>query len=131
MKEEEVLMEPFTDFEVVNIKQSNENIGGKVYTIKNYYLKHLKTLKKLPDVRANFLVWIDDKTKEGQTTYSNLEMQETTMLIQILSTAELKLWLKQNHYLFQDKTANLIFITNMTRVENGKLNEYAGIEGLN
>jgi len=58
-------------------------------------------------------------------------MQETTMLVQILSTAELKGWLKQNNFLFQDKTANLIFITNMSRVENGKFNEYAGIEGLN
>lgn len=54
-------------------------------------------------------------------------MQETTILIQIFSTAELKTWLMRNEFLFKDKTANLIFITNMTRVENGFYNEYAGI----
>jgi len=32
--------------------------------------------------------------------------------------------------LFTDPTANLIFVTNMTRMEGVKLNEFAGIEGL-
>jgi len=28
MKEEEILLEPFTDFEVVDVKQTNEKVGA-------------------------------------------------------------------------------------------------------
>jgi len=43
MKEEEILLEPFADFEVVDVKQTNEKVGDKVHTINIYYLKQLKT----------------------------------------------------------------------------------------
>ena len=56
---------------------------------------------------------------------------ETTILVQLVSTEELAQWLKKNKYLFNEPTANLIFISNMTRKEGNTWNEIAGIQGLN
>lgn len=52
------------------------------------------------------------------------------MYISLLSTQELVNWMKKNQFLFEDKSVNFIFVTNMSRNENGKFNELAGIEGL-
>ena len=43
---------------------------------------------------------------------------------------ELKKWLKRHGDLLVDETANVVFVTNMTRREEKDWNGYAGIEGL-
>ena len=82
-------------------------------------------------IQANFLLWIDDNPKEGKQIYDKIKIpKETTILIQLLSTDELKKWLQKNEKLFKDKSANFIIISDMTRKEGEKYNEIAGIEGL-
>jgi hypothetical protein len=53
---------------------------------------------------------------------------ETTVFEQLKSTYELEGWIGRHKDLFNDQSANLIFITNMTRQENNGVNEYAGID---
>jgi len=50
-------------------------------------------------------------------------------LKQLLSTEELKEWLSKHADLLNDPTAKVIFVTNMSRKENGTWNDLAGIEG--
>ena len=58
-KEGEILIEPFTEFELVNIE---EKVIDKS-RFKVYYLEEVFTSKQLPGIRANFVIWIDDKPK--------------------------------------------------------------------
>jgi hypothetical protein len=32
------------------------------------------TSKKLPEIKANFIVWVDDKTKEGKLIFDKINM---------------------------------------------------------
>lgn len=120
-------MEPFTEFLVTKVEE--QKIGGLDYKI--YHLKDMGTEKKMPAIKDNFVVWIDDKPKEGKLIFDKFDLvMDSTILIQLLSTEELRKWLEKNKGLFTDPTANLIFITNMTRKEGNALNGLAGIEGL-
>jgi hypothetical protein len=47
------------------------------------------------------------------------------------STAALKKWFEKHHPLLKDPSAKVIFVTNMSREENGSWNGYAGIDVLN
>ena len=59
----------------------------KFYTVKTYFLKQIMTSKKLPSIKANLLIWIDDKPKEGAKIFNLIKVpRETVMLIQLLST---------------------------------------------
>jgi hypothetical protein len=101
------------------------------YKLITYFLREIQTPRELPLIQANFLLWIDDNPEEGKQIYDKIEIpKETTILIQLLSTDELKKWLKKNEKLFKDKSANFIIISDMTRKEGEKYNEIAGIEGL-
>lgn len=74
------------------------------------------TSKQLPGVRANFVIWIDDKPEEPMAIYSKIKTpSETTIFEQLSSTIALNGWLEKNKQLFTDETAKIIFITNMTR----------------
>lgn len=111
-KEGEILIEPFTEFELVNIAE--EIIDKQRFKV--YYLEEVLTSKQLPGVRANFVVWIDDKPQEPLAIYNKIKTpSETTVFQQLSSTAALKAWLETNAALFSDETAKIIFITNMTR----------------
>lgn len=86
--------------------------------MKLYHLKQIESSRTLPEIKANFVVWIDDDPTEGQLIYQKIKLPlETTILVQLLSTQELIDWLKKNANLFHDPTANLIFISDMTRKE--------------
>ncbi len=72
----------------------------------------------MPEVYANFVLWIDDKPKEGRKIFDMIEItNQTTILIQLLSTQDLANWLQKYKSLLEDPTAKIIFITNMTRKE--------------
>lgn len=89
------------------------------------------TSKLLPGIMANFIVWIDDKPKEGKAIFEKIILpEETTIFEQLQSTAELSRWLNRHARLFTDASANVLFVTNMTRKEEKGLNEQAGIEGV-
>ena len=78
---------------------------------------------------ANFVIWIDPSFNEGKQIFSRVQLPaETTVFEQLKSTYELEGWIGRHKDLFNDKSANLIFITNMTRQENNSVNEYAGID---
>lgn len=113
-KEGEILIEPFTEFELVNIAE--EIIDKQIFKV--YYLQEVVTSKQLPGVRANFVIWIDDKPEEPTAIFKKIKTpSESTIFKQLSSTAELNAWLEKNKELFSDETANIIFITNMTRME--------------
>jgi len=94
-------------------------------------LSQILTSKKLPEIRANFVVWVDQNPQEGFNIFNQIKTPtQTTILVQLLSTAELAEWLQKYKNLFTDPTATLIFITNMSRKEGNAWNDIAGIEGL-
>jgi hypothetical protein len=64
-----VLLEPFSEFLVSDIR--DENIDGHLFRI--YKLKQLQTSKKLPSIKANFVIWIDTNTKEARKIYDSIE----------------------------------------------------------
>jgi hypothetical protein len=50
--------------------------------------------------------------------YKNMKIPtETTVYNMLKSTAELDKWLEEHKQMFLDDSANLIFVTNMTRME--------------
>ena len=77
-------------------------------------------------------MWVDDKPAEGTKIFNSISITKVSaMLVQLLSTQELKQWLKtKGQYLLKDSTAKVIFITNMSRKEGDEFNPIAGIEGL-
>lgn len=84
-----------------------------------------------PEFKSLFILWVDDKTKEGRSMWENLkQLQKTTVMIQLLSTEELKKWLANNKKVVDDPSVETVMITNMTRVENGLKEEKAGVHAL-
>lgn len=82
----------------------------------------------MPDYKSLFILWVDDKTIEGKQMWEKLvEIQNTTVMIQLLSTEELQKWLSQNKEIINDPSVELVLITNMTRVEKGVKVEKAGV----
>jgi hypothetical protein len=61
---------------------------------------------------------------------SLVELQKTTVMIQLLSTEELKKWLLENIDTMNDPSVELVMITNMTRNEKGVKVEKAGIHSI-
>jgi len=51
-------------------------------------------------------------------------------MIPLLSTEELKDWLHTHKTLLNDKTAEFVIVTNMSRMEKGVKNEEAGVEAI-
>jgi hypothetical protein len=48
----------------------------------------------MPEVYANFVLWIDNKPEEGRKIFDMIEItNQTTILIQLLSTQDLINWL--------------------------------------
>lgn len=84
-----------------------------------------------PEFKSLFILWVDDKTKEGRSMWESLkQLQKTTVMIQLLSTEELKKWLANNKKVVDDPSVETVMITNMTRVENGLKEEKAGVHAL-
>ena len=84
-----------------------------------------------PEFKSLFILWVDDKTKEGRSMWESLkQLQKTTVMIQLLSTEELKKWLANNKKVVDDPSVETVMITNMTRVENGHKVEKAGVHAL-
>jgi hypothetical protein len=99
----------------------NTKLGDKRFKI--YNLDERVTSKLLPGIKANFVIWIDDKAKEGKAIFDSIQMpSETTIFEQLKSTADLRQWLARHKKLFSDQSANVIFVTNMTRKEEKGLN---------
>jgi hypothetical protein len=71
--------------------------------------------------RANIILWVDDKLKEGQEMFKQIRRQANSIyLYQLISTEELSKWIASNKALAGDKSSNIIVITNMRRIEAGK-----------
>lgn len=74
------------------------------------------TSKVLPEIKGNFIIWIDNKMDEGRKIFESINLpKETCLLEQLTSNLELEQWLKRHSEIFSDKTANVMFLTNMTR----------------
>jgi hypothetical protein len=59
----------------------------------------------MPDSKALYLLWVDDKTKEGLMMWNSLkDIKDTSVMVPLLTTDELDIWLKKNQTLLQDKT---------------------------
>lgn len=85
----------------------------------------------LPKNEVNYILWVDDKTIEGKNIWSSFgNIRKSTVMKQLLSTAELEEWLINYKDLLSDPEIKVSMITNMTRKEGGKLNEIAGVEGI-
>jgi hypothetical protein len=85
----------------------------------------------MPEVYANFVLWIDNKPEEGRKIFDMIEItNQTTILIQLLSTQDLVNWLNNHKELLVDPTVRIIFITNMTRLEGPKKDIPNGIAGI-
>ena len=128
-KEEEVLFEPYCQFKVTKIS----NIVNEMINNISIPLFEIEEIEKapMPDSTALFLLWVDDKTKEVKETWGSLtSIKKNSVMVQLLSTEELKNWLNNNKTLLKDKTAEFVMVTNMTRVEKGVKNEEAGVEAI-
>jgi hypothetical protein len=53
---------------------------------------------------------------------------ESTIFLQLSNTVELFEWINGNKKFLESPESNVVFISNMTRFESGKLNELAGVE---
>lgn len=85
----------------------------------------------MPDCKSLFILWVDDKTMEGKKMWESLvELQKTTVMIQLLSTEELAKWLSQNKQTLDDPSVEVVMITNMTRMEKGVKVDKAGIHSI-
>jgi len=85
----------------------------------------------MPNSKTMFLLWIDDKTTEAHATWESLKnIKKNSVMIPLLSTEELKDWLNTHKTLLNDKAAEFVMVTNMTRVEKGVKNEEAGAEAI-
>lgn len=70
----------------------------------------------MPDSRNIFLLWVDDKTIQGQYIWETIEdISKTTVMNQLLSTKALKGWLQTNEDLVKDESTKVVLISNMTR----------------
>lgn len=56
-----------------------------------------------------------------------VEIQKTTIMVQLLSTQQLKKWLSENKNIINDPLVETVMITNMTRIEKGVKVEKAGV----
>jgi hypothetical protein len=71
----------------------------------------------MPESTAVFVLWVDDKTKEINQTWSALtKIKKNSVMVPLLSTEELRDWLISHKGLLDDVTADFVVITNMTRV---------------
>jgi hypothetical protein len=129
MTEEEVLFEPYCQFKVTKISTMvNDMMGG--ITIPLIEIEEIEKAP-MPDSTALFLLWVDDKTKEvNQTWTSFTNIKKSSVMVPLLTTEELKNWLNKNKDLLSDKTAEFVMVTNMTRIEKGVKNEEAGVEAI-
>jgi hypothetical protein len=51
----------------------------------------------MPDENVLYLLWVDDKTKEGLEIWNSLShIKKTSVMIPLLSTEELQNWLQNN-----------------------------------
>ena len=81
---------------------------------------------------VNFVLWVDDKTIEGKAIWNKFQkIKKSTVMIQILSTKELQNWLTNHKNLLQSPETRISMISNMTRIEDGIKNEFAGIDAIN
>jgi hypothetical protein len=88
--EGEILLEPYTEFELKSV--TVKTIGGKQFKV--YDLEERVTSKRLPGIKANFVIWVDPNMKESRAIYEKLSLPgETTVFEQLKSTEELKAWL--------------------------------------
>jgi hypothetical protein len=77
-------LEPFTEFQVTEVKKVKENNAN----FQIYMLQQIMTSKKLPVVKANFIVWVDNyKPEEGKKIFESVKMPgETSLLVQLGTT---------------------------------------------
>lgn len=81
--ESEILLEPFTEFELKAVNA--QIIDGKKFKV--YELEEKLTSKRLPGIKANFVIWIDPNTKESRAIFDKLSLPgETTVFEQLKST---------------------------------------------
>jgi hypothetical protein len=79
-------------------------------------------------MRTAIILWVDDKVKEGREIFRHIKMHKSSILLyQLLSTAQLVQWIKDHEKLLASQSCNIIMISNMRRIEEGKENTIAGI----
>ena len=85
-----------------------------------YLLEEVEeSLRELPKTKTNYVVWVDDKTMEGQAIYYDIKTMQCSMVfIQLQSTHEVGQWIQAHLDFIFDDTANLVFLTNMVREGN-------------
>lgn len=100
-KEEELLLEPYTEFVVKEVKAKEMRVpdceGGTLYPYRHYFLEEVISPREMPNISNNYILWVDDKPKEGLETFNRFieEFSSPTVLFQIRSTEELQKWLNE------------------------------------
>jgi hypothetical protein len=84
----------------------------------------------LPEGNTNFIVWVDPKKEEGTMYYNKVikTVLSSTVFVQLSDNVELSQWIDLNKAQLSDKSSKVVFISNMTRRESGRLNEEAGLD---
>ena len=116
---------PYTYFQVISSEVVEEK-GQKIAYIR---LREIELSTQYKSNPASYILWIDDKLKEGEKVIGSLECpMHTTFLHQIKSNKELKEWIELNQPIINNKKIKIGVITNMKRVENGVEYKAAGAE---
>lgn len=70
----------------------------------------------LPSNILNYILWVDDKTKEGKDIWNGFDnIKNSTVMKQLLSTKELEEWLITHKEPLKDSDCKVSMISNMTR----------------
>jgi len=113
--EEEVLMLPYSCFEVVDvITKENEPV----------YIK----LKEIPTPRApNVIFWTDDKPEGNYTIAKEVEQRDISVVFCVSTNDALKV-IEKYRWLLYFENADFKIVTDMVRFEDGVANYTAGVD---
>jgi hypothetical protein len=129
--EEELLLEPFTEFRIAKVEERRMVQG---FEFKVYHLEEVESAKEMPRATNNYVLWVDNKPNEGREIFNKFieEFTHPSVLFQINSTQHLRQWVQQRQDIIKDADAKIVMVTNMVRPEdNGVPNFYAGVDAIN